>query len=370
MRAKIQLFSLFFLMLSCSQANFSGVSRSDAVYHASGTVEQESFDLSHKSSKLDILILVDASESMYHHLTSFGDSLRELLSVISNYDWRIGITSTDHGDHGKTTVRTSREAKWDDSVNWHAEKGKFGTLMPLQKNHHELSQERFLTKNVPNYENIFRLTLSHQHLDERFMFPPYRQDPLEQPMRSLKSFIERVRLNQRPGGTSDFFRVDADFVAIILTNEDERLEDQARATTAYHVMDTFNNLLGYLGKKFFAFSFIVTDNYCLEQEKDRAKGYLSLPRLIPQLAHLTGGYNSSICSDNYGRDLKELSRYVKRSIENSVLLKHDPAPETVQVEFLSGREIPWKLVGRKIIFDTDHSQASGRVFYQRMVSGS
>ena len=77
MRVKLLVFLSFLFLVSCAETSFSGVSPSDSLTQASETVEQEEFDLSQKSSKkLDILILPDTSESMHHHLESFGESFK------------------------------------------------------------------------------------------------------------------------------------------------------------------------------------------------------------------------------------------------------------------------------------------------------
>ena len=367
MKLKILGFLSFFLVFSCTDANFSGLSLT-SVSQGSGGMQEESFDLSYNKSKVDILILPDTSESMNHHLQNFGESLRDLLSVISDYDWRIGITSTDHGDHGKSDIKQRRQDAWTNHP--YAEKGKFGTLMPLQMNALATSDKRFLTKNTPNFEEVFRLSLSHDYEGECHL-PPYCQNHLEQPLRSLKSFIERSSFDKNKGGNSDFFRGDADFVAIILTNEDERNEDQERATTASQVIKTFNERFSYVGKKFFAFSFLVANDSCFNEERDRVQGghALTFPKILPHLATGTGGYNSSICSKNYGADLSDLSQFMRQSIENSVVLKHDPVPQTIHIEFSSGKEIPWEVFGRKIIFDTSNSKLSGTISYQKKLDG-
>ena len=291
--------------------------------------------------------------------------LKDLLSVISDYDWQIGITSTDHGDHGLHKLPTV-QASWARYAD--IGQGKFGALMPLESATSIIDSPRILTKDFPDYEEVFHLSLSHKSLSECRSFPPYCQKNVEQPMRSLKSFIERVRYDNGP-----FFRIDSDFVAIILTNEDERKEDQARATRARDVVHTFKTHFGHLSKKFFAFSFLITDHGCLEHERRKLNlkpGVLYMPYLLPRLAEVTGGYNSSICDSNYGSKLRSLSQYVKHSIENSVLLKHEPHPQTIQVDFLEGEPVDWELVGRKILFDTEDSSIKVRVSYQRKLEGA
>ncbi len=333
------LFSLMFL-LSCHNRVFFksiGQEHSRLAGFLSGTTHKEDFILREKQSLIDILISADTSASMFHHLNQLGHSLSDLLSVISHYHWQIGITSADHGDHENPL---GQQESWREHV---SQTGRFGGLMNLEDGNHILSL-KILTPKVENYEHIFGQSLSHSSFGDCHR-PPYCHPPLEQPLRSLKSAMERAWLDNK-----SFFRPQADLISLIITNEEERAENRARATSPEQVVRTFNKIFGHLNKKFIAFNILILDEGCLAVERETAP-MAGIAHSVAQLADLTGGYNISICEDNYGRALRNLSQYIKNSVENSVLLAKDPIPETVRVEFTQGQPLKWRQYGRNIIFE-------------------
>lgn len=344
MRALLLLFLP--LLISCSSEKFYFHSIDQTIIAtstASGDWEKEEFVLESEKSLVDILIVVDTSGSMHHHLGQMGRSLSDLLSVISHYSWQIGITSADHGDHARPS---GLQQSWRNYMS--ESEGKFGSLMNLESERRIL-QSNILTPSTPDYEGVFLHSLSHNSSDDCHR-PPYCHGRLEQPLRSLKSAIHRASLDN-----SSFFRPKADFVSLIITNEEERREDRRRATRATQVQQSFNEVFGHLDKKFIAFNILIMDEACLATERQSSDVASSAPS-IAELAKITGGYNISICSKNYGEVLRELSKHIKNTLENSILLAKEPIPETVEVEFIEGRELDWKQYGRNIIFENRGSK--------------
>ena len=319
--------------------------------------KQEIFEIT-KNTKhpLDILIVVDSSSSMNRHLENLGKSLSDILSVISNYDWQIAFTTVDHGDHEQVLQKLFSEEEWED----HASDSfpRFGNLMFLEKNG-RISNKKILTQNTTSYEKVFYDTLSHSP-ERDCSLPPFCHKYLEQPLRSLKSALERSNLDNE-----SFFRSHADFVSIIVTNEDERDEDAPRATSAQEVIQTFNSLFSF-NKKFLSFGIIVNNKDCLNQEFQQSKKAQQAKR-IAKLAQLTGGKNLSICAENYSLNLQKISNTIKNHIERSVFLKEFPFVDSVEVEFLHGTPVPWTLSRKKLVFKgklTENTQI--RVQYQAL----
>ena len=312
-----------------------------------------------KKRLLDILLVLDSSASMNHHLKKLGIRVFSLLDSISDYDWQIGFTTADHGDHevterkNKNRISSLPEAKWEDQAN--DSKSSFGKLMQLEGKPVQLPDkswwfraldQRILNSETANYEELFLYTVSH-FPDLQCDWPPFCQKPMEQPLRSLKSAMERINFDN-----ADLFRPEADFVSLIISNEEERLEDPDRATSAEEVTDTFNNLLKPLGKRFFAFNILVLDKECRESERNWGPKAVtaSLGVKIGKLADLTGGENISICSDDYGPSLKKISKAIEIFVEQSVDIEESFVPGTLKVEFLDGDPIDWELVGNRLIF--------------------
>ena len=306
--------------------------------------------------QLDILLVLDISGSMDHHLLKLGSRVLSLLDSISDYDWQIGFTTADHGDHiiTRTTNKNKAEDLWEDHINDSG--ASFGKLMPLetlpiQKSKDswdfKILDQKILNAGVPNYKDIFFSTVSH-FPQKNCDWPPFCQKDLEQPLRALKSAMERSELDNK-----ELFRPKADFVSLIIANEEERQEDPERATTAQEVVSTFNGLLKPLGKRFFAFNILVLDKQCQQSEKLRGGVKTVTANLgleIGKLADLTGGENISICLEDYGKSLQRMSQIIEVFVEQSVDIEESFIPDSLKVEFLDGKAIPWELVDSRLIF--------------------
>ncbi len=342
-----------FYFLSCSQIHFQDLSFEEEVALPSVVEKKEKppelpyyekkEDFILKGSQkplVDILLLVDSSKSMYHHLDKLGKSLSHLLSVIQDYDWQIAFTSVDHGDH--VSMESRLQQQWKDHL---GSPFKFGALMPLD-NGQKVLKEKILNKQTVNYENTFYHTLSHSP-ELNCERPPYCSGGLEQPLRSLKSALERQRLDN-----NSFFRPKADLVTLIITNDEERFEDSKRATKAQEVVDTFNDVFQGLKKKFINFSILVKDETCRikEEERQRRNKTARLGKIIGELSTLTNGDNIDICSEDYGTQLEKISKHIKINLENSLVLDELPIVESVHVDFGQSQEIPWSIDGKKVIF--------------------
>ena len=347
---RIFLTLVFFLLFqsACNRSiNFQSVSEDSMTFLKSSSlnlngIKEERFQLANPDNKkLDILVIADTSGSMYHHLNQLGQSLSSLLSVISKYDWQIGITSADHGDH--RDPHTLQES-WRDQILTKTS-GRFGSLMPLE-NGKKILNKSILTSQTPNYEKVFFHSLSHQS-EINCNRPPFCSNYLEQPLRSLQSFIKRSVLDNQ-----DFFRAQADFVSLIITNEDERKEDFNRATSAEDVLDSFSQYFSQTNKRFIAYNIIVTEEGCLKSELEKGNT-AQMGDAIAQLADLTKGTNISLCSQNYRSELKKISQDIKRQLENKITLQKEPLPESLVIQFIKGPELEWQLSGKDIIFKNE-----------------
>ena len=342
-------FSILFLFcfISCENTYFiSGESSTpDSIF------EREEFIVNKDKSLVDILIVADSSPSMHHHLTSLGSSLSALLTIIYDYDWQIGITSAYHGRLEDSNDDWRRPESLSKAS---VERGYFGALMNLE-GRSGLLEEKILTPLMPNYRDIFLLTLS----DHSCLRPPYCHKGFEQPLRSLKSAIERVHLDN-----DSFFRPEADFVSLIITNEEERFEDQDNSTKAIEVIESFNLHFSNLKKKFVAFNILVTENNC-RMEEIRNGNVASIAYSVSELAERTGGANLSICHSDYSQLLREISQHIKEFFEASFVLKKRPVPGTLVVE-LNGKESwNWQLYGQNLVLDyLPHDLANVSVSYR------
>ncbi|MBC6414814.1 MAG: hypothetical protein GDA46_00240 [Bdellovibrionales bacterium] len=340
---------MFLMLISCGKKlefhRLSLQSQVNSNQNFIETMELETFELSNNKAIVDFLILPDASESMFHRLKNFGNSLSDLLYVISDYDWQIGFTSTDHGDYDYKGYQE------DGRTHTAQGQGLFGTLMNLEDESHFLKTQ-ILTPQIFNYKNVFLHTLSHIP-DINCNRPPFCSNPMEQPLRSLKSAIRRSFLENR----SLFRKSSVFFISLLITNEEERKEDFSRATRPEEVISEFETYFQDTGKRFIHYSIVIKDQECLNLEKKHDPS-ATISSLSIKLSELTGGESFSLCNENYGSKLRVLSKHIKNKVENSILLKKEPALGSVSIEFLTGPNLEWKIDGRQITFENKNFEKS------------
>jgi len=315
--------------------------------------EVESFKLHSEKASIDFLVLTDSSQSMFHRLSHLGHSLSDLLYVISDYDWQIAFSSVDHGDYKPQSRHQS---------DWRAHiakgRGQFGSLMNLDNGSYILSKN-ILNPQSPDYEKLFLHTLSHVSKIDCNR-PPFCSNPMEQALRSLKSAIERASFDNR-----DLFRDSSEyFISILVSNEDERKEDSQRATTAQEVISAFDKQ--FQDKKFLHYSIVISDPNCLKEEKQKNSS-TSISYASIKLSQQTGGAVMSLCSQNYGAGLRQISQHIKNKLKNSFFLKEKPVPGSVEIHFSKNKSFSWTLRDREILFDNKNFEnIEGTVSYQAL----
>ena len=308
-------------------------------------VEQriETFHVQKIEDKLvDFLFVLDVSPSMTNDLSRLGQAFESLMSQIHQSQWQIFFTTADHGDHDYS-VDLDTDEKIFDHLKWEDYSGNepfFGYFMHLEYQGKKMNQQQ-LNSETPDYINVFKDTLTRKSGDDCSL-APYCQGSLEQPLRVLNSSLERLAQSKTP-----ILRESADFVSFIVTDEDERVEDPNQATKASEVLKTFNTL--FPKKSFYSFGLLIQDEQCLTQQKNHSPQAVYGEK-VSELASLTQGKNVSLCEEDYGPDLEELSRLLRIFME-SVKLKEKPISPEIQVQFIKGkRQTGWKLEGNKLMF--------------------
>ena len=317
----------------------------------------ENFKMNTQVAIIDFLIQPDSSSSMAPHLKNLGQSLSSLLSVISDYDWQMAFSSVDHGDH---QFKNNYQNDWRDHIA--QGQGRFGSLMNLENGSHFLSTT-ILSPRLSNYENIFLHTLSHVE-DVNCQRPPFCSNSMEQPLRSLKSVIERAFLSNKA-----LFRDSSKyFVSILISNEDERQEDSRRATTPDEVITSFNEQFKGLDKKFLHYSIVIDSQECLNQERKKSP-VAQISSASISLSEKTAGPGAvmSLCSKDYSSGLSQISHHIKNKVENSFVLKTEPVPDSVELSFAGESAVEWTLKGREILFDNKNNQnIQGTISYEAL----
>ena len=376
---------LWMSLSSCSKPRFQGLETDESYRQASlgsdGRMKEHFVLVGGKKIKLKMLIIMDVTESMFHHLRNFGRTHSDLFFFLSDYDWEVAFGTADNGDHENPFA--SHQQRWNDHA---SEVGRFGALMNLEDGN-KILNAKVLSSKMRNPERIFHHTVSHvSGIDCRR--PPYCQGVLEQPLRSLNSAIERASLDNTYLLPSEEEGVETAVVSVIATNDEERSEDRERATTALDVEQTVYRVLGP-SVNFIAINILIKDTTCLGVERARAREthinqwgkpsrrqrrqrartngtnsqLVNIGTSIMELARRTGGRNISICNENYGPILKEVSEYIRDSLENSIVLKKEPVPGTVEMDFGEDPKLDFKRHGRRIVFEKFSGTVSVSISY-------
>ncbi len=299
----------------------------------------ETFLMAELETAVDILFVLDVSSSMKDNLKKLGSSMLALLTHIQDFDWQMAFTTADHGDHKKVNGEVASNQRWED---YRGDEPHFGTFMNLE-HRNKLLNDRILNPSNSFYKTIFLDTLTINDDNPRSLAPFYQGDH-EQPLRALKAAIERDE-------NRNFFRPNSDLIAFIITNEDERVEDLENATTAREVADTFQNQFSS-EKNLYGFGILIKerDTKCYRSQKRKGQS-VEYGTRVSELAQETYGANISICSNDYGKDLEQISRIIRSRVLDNVYLKTAfPQSDSIQVEVTPTQDSEWKVEGRHIVF--------------------
>ena len=322
---------------------------------------------------LDMLFILDVSRSMEDNLEKISTASSSLMSYIEHLNWQIAFTTTDHGDsqyyctegqietrvfqNGQTQKFCPKEHRIfpqpaDSWKNYKKADPKFGNFMFLQ-NGQQILNQKILNPQVQNYQDVFRDTITRNSYEKNSpcQWPPYCQEDHEQPLRVLKSIIERSSTYP----LQSFIRKSAVLMVFIMTDEEERAEDPQKATTAMEVINTFNKAFhSYPDKKIIVYGISITNSDCLEKQDTMEVNY---SKQLSQLVDITQGESISICQDSYKSTFASISKQVQWYI-NKIPLEFTPVvtkntPIQVKVFHNNGEtvQIKWRTNNNSIFFD-------------------
>ena len=326
----IYLFSVFVLFACSSDLNFSESLETGCGLNESGEIEcfEERIELFStadlENRPIDFIFVIDASGSMDPDLLKLGEGFQHLISKIEFMDWRMMFTLA-----------------WSQGAHYgaYADSKPFNGQFMKPEHQGSLINQYYLDKKTSNYEQVFLDTLTRANPSQRDL-PPYSHSGNEQPLRSLKFAFERLadgkaHINLRDG---------ADVVVVIITDEDEDA-----MVSAEQVIAVFEE--HFPDKQLLAFAVLIKpeDPACLSQQGSSGGGRYGT--LTSQLPIQTEGRNISICEVDYSTSLEASSRLILASQEDFKLENRPRSEEDIIVRFITGAEVDWELVGRKIKFD-------------------
>ena len=296
-----------------------------------------------KDHPVDFIFVLDVSDSMRDDLARIGNAFTPLISKIQETDWHILFTTADHGDHHFIESEDSGKKKFTQQnwIDYTGDKPYFGKFMYLEYQGSMLPEKQ-LSKAIPQYQEVFKDTLT-RNSEDSCNFPPFCQEGMEQPLRALNSSIERLADNP------SLIHSSGEIIAFLVTDEDERVEDAQAADTAESVIQNVQEL--FPDRPFHAFTMVIQDEKCLLRQKKYAKG-ATYGAQVSAIAELTQGISLSLCEEDYSVAFSKMSSLLRSLIERISLKEKPVLSKTVRVQFIQGTPVPWRIDGKKLIFES------------------
>ncbi len=277
----------------------------------------ETFKL-YNDQKMDILVVVDNSESMQADQGKLGPKFSSFISSLAGKDWQIGITTTDLSGGVYSTN---------------------GQLLTLRG-----TSSKILTPSMSSGATIFRDTIIRR---ETLLCAPCG-DGNEQALGAIVSAF-----NQKNTANAGFFREGADLAVVILSDEDEQSTRPNGSVTPEQVVSSFKANFG-LEKRLQVSSFVIlpNDTACLAQENAETPDGVSASygTAATELSMLTEGFANSICLPDFGPELAKISGKLL-SLMTEIELAEYPKPDSVEVELEpADQSVKFTVVGKKVVF--------------------
>ena len=279
---------------------------------------RRSFSQSTQERKIDLLVVVDNSRSMSPDQIKLGKEFPNLISGVSDSDYRIGVITTDT-----------------DSEDFEDTPGYWGNLDVVSQ-----TGKKYISKSDRNPTRLFSDLINRKETTSCTLETPTPDLPpcasfSEKPLSAIKMAIEK-----RNDQNSGFFRQGADLAVIIITDEDESVDENDLAYSASELLAFVDQEFSG-NKKILGFSIAIQDQTCFdEQAKETASGQAVFGVRVGEFARLTGGFNINICNPNFGQDLISISDYLQEELlpfTHKLPETTDLSTISVKVTLLDGR---------------------------------
>ncbi len=306
------------------------------------SVVEEEFEQEATGGQVDILFVIDNSLSMRENQKKLSRRFLSFISDLNDVDWQIAFTTVD--SHSPTD-----------------EPGRHGKIDDLDG-----APGRILTPDMDDPARVFAQSVERDRMPQcrrggvgkRWQYGRGQRGPgsdgrlgcvtrVEEPIKSLVKAV-----HERNNANSGFFRDGADFVAVVVSDEDER--SNGRSKKAVHpeeLLQTVSNAWDGQ-KRFTGYGIIVEpgDRDCLRQNRRKDVSYYGT--FVARLAELSGGMTGSICAADYSDTMKKLGESVKKTLLHQEFeLLHEPLAGTLEVELVPAANIAWTLRNNVIVFE-------------------
>lgn len=288
----------------------------------------DNFEQKAGTNKLDILIVIDNSDSMFMDFDKkvVLYRMQGFLQSLAGLDYQIAFTTTDSDEENKPG---------------------FGGQI-----------ETIITPSTPNKEAIFNQALDRQDvINCRLHMGPHCGSNEEQPLK-----VAMKAVNKRNGVNAGFFRNDSELVVLVISDEDENDITIGSTVTPENALAHMQSALGASEKiRFYGVIIQPGDSACFTTQKNQEifTAGAQYGVAMAEAARLTGGITTSICSPSWVEALNDVAaKTTQGSSETTFTLSETPIITSLVVYMNPMAGFRYKIVGRKLTFEAPPSQGT------------
>lgn len=278
------------------------------------------------SRKLDLLIVLDNSDSMFMDYTyrDMRSKMNGILSSLDGADYQIAFTSTDVDPN-------------------HSGKAGFSGAIG-----------QIIKPSTANKEAIWQTAVSGQDtLDCRLRMGPNCGSNEEQPLKAAMMAVE-----QRYSTNAGFIRDDADLAVLVISDEEENTPEGVHTVTPSEALQSLRSQLGSQKNIRFYGAIIQPGDlacYNTQRRQEIFGSGAAYSYAVASMASMTGGRTVSFCDASYtASGLSDIatSAGTSPSTQTVFTLSADPIEGTVFASLNPISNIPYTVVGRTVTFET------------------
>lgn len=293
----------------------------------------EQFTQAVAARKLDILFVVDNSDSMFiEYNNRIENKFRGFTNSLSGLDYRIAVTTSDV-EHVEL-----------------ANSYGFWGLIDLIGTGFQKMGFRMITAGTANAETNLLNTLHRDEVYDCRRNAPRNTLPCgSDNEQTLAAIVQSVR---RASSNANFYRSDAELITISMSDEDEYSTGGSNATQPAAVIAAVRQSLG-ANKQYRAFGAVVNTQSCLSSQRGQeifgqASSYGTF---VNQLAQQTGGSTVDLCASEYVSSLNAIANGAwSEGASQTVTLARTPVAGSVSVSLSPSNGITWTVSGSVITF--------------------
>ena len=290
-------------------------------------------DTTANNNKLDVLLIIDDSPSMYADARKLAVKLKGFVDHLknSNIDWQMCIATTSVDDDlGQIEASNGKSG-----YGYYGEHGEHGEPIRWQGG----NSDHILKKNSGDLNQIFIDTIDYLFDNTHHKTGRSRYE----------KGIKAMNFSIQEDNNNNCYRDKAALSVIVISDEDE----SDRKNTPQSFIETVENTFSP-GKRLTVHSIVVTDEQCTIEQygpEDSKLNHTFIGKKYMDLSNLTGGSIQSICLNDYTAALNDIYKKIDQSLDGISLSCVPTDKPTITV---NGRDYtPYVVVGgdNQLFFD-------------------